>query len=63
MTTTTTARPSRGGRPPIGPQINVAIPPETVARVDAAARAVGVSRSEWIRQAIAERLERLSRAR
>ena len=52
MTTTTTARPSRGGRPPIGPQINVAISPKAVARVDAAARAVGISRSEWIRRAI-----------
>ena len=52
MTTTTTARPNRGGRPAIGPQINVAIPPEVVARVDAAARAAGISRSEWIRRAI-----------
>ena len=52
MTATDSARPSRGGRPAIGPQINVAIPPETVARVDAAARKAGISRSEWIRRAV-----------
>lgn len=53
MTTATTdARRNPGGRPPIGPQINVAISPEVVARVDTAARAAGVSRSEWIRRAI-----------
>ena len=61
MTATKQARPSRGGRPAIGPQVNIAMSPATVARVDTAARAAGVSRSEWIRQAIAERLERLSR--
>lgn len=47
-----TARPSRGGRPAIGPQINVAISGEMVARIDAAARAAGISRSEWIRRAV-----------
>ena len=52
MTTAKTARPSRGGRPPIGPQINVAVAPATVARIDAAARAAGISRSEWIRRAV-----------
>ena len=54
MTTTANAKARRnpGGRPVIGPQINVAIPPETVARVDTAARAAGISRSEWIRRAV-----------
>ena len=51
-----TARPSRGGRPAIGPQINVAISPEMVARIDDAARDAEVSRSEWIRRAIAAAL-------
>lgn len=53
----------RGGRPVVGGQVSVAVPPEVLARVDAAASLGGVSRPEWIRQAIAERLERLSRAR
>lgn len=52
MTTPSPARRNPGGRPAIGPQINVAIPPDTLARVDAAAAALGVSRSEWIRTAI-----------
>ena len=51
-TANTNARRNPGGRPAIGPQINVAISPEVVARVDAAARAAGISRSEWIRRAI-----------
>ena len=52
MATAETARRNPGGRPAIGPQINVAISPETVARVDAAARKAGINRSEWIRRAI-----------
>ena len=52
MTATKQARPSRGGRPAIGPQVNIAISPATVARIDAAARAAGISRSEWIRRAV-----------
>ena len=43
---------NQGGRPVIGPQINVAISPEMVARVDAAARKAGISRSAWIRRAV-----------
>ena len=50
--TTPTARRNPGGRPAIGPQVNIAIPPATLARVDVAARAAGISRSEWIRRAI-----------
>ena len=41
-----------GGRPPVGPQVNIAIQPDILARVDEAARAARVSRSEWIRRAI-----------
>ena len=52
MTATKTARPSRGGRPAIGPQVSVSLPPEVVDRVDAAARVAGVTRSEWIRRTI-----------
>ena len=52
MTATKQARPNRGGRPAIGPQVNIAMSPATVARVDTAARAAGVSRSEWIRRAV-----------
>ena len=50
--TTETARRNRGGRPPVGPQVNNAIQPDILARVDEAARAAHVSRSEWIRRAI-----------
>ena len=41
MTATDSARRNRGGRPPIGPQVNIAISPATVARIDAAARTTG----------------------
>lgn len=51
-----TARPSRGGRPAVGPQVSVALPPDVIARVDDAARDAEVSRSEWIRRAIAAAL-------
>lgn len=50
--TTETARRNRGGRPAVGPQVNIAIQPDILARVDEAARAAHVSRSEWIRRAI-----------
>ena len=50
--TTETARRNRGGRPPVVPQVNIAIQPDILARVDEAARAARVSRSEWIRRAI-----------
>ncbi|WP_372344679.1 CopG family transcriptional regulator [Streptomyces sp. KL116D] len=41
----------RGGRPAIGPAINVAYPEELLERVDAAAKADKVSRAEWLRRA------------
>lgn len=44
------------GRPRIGGQIKVAIPPDMLARIDGAAKAEGVDRSTWIRAAIAARL-------
>lgn len=40
------------GRPEIGPQIKVRLPEEVIARVDALATEAGVSRSEWVRQAV-----------
>lgn len=39
------------GRPVVGDQVNIAFPGELLAAVDAAARAAGVSRSEWVRRA------------
>ena len=55
--TATTARPSRGGRPAIGPQTTIAFPPDMLARVDAAAAGAGVSRAEWIRRAVVAALK------
>ena len=40
------------GRPAIGAQIKIAMDPDTVARVDAAATTEGISRAEWIRRAV-----------
>lgn len=42
--------PSAGGRPAIGPTINVAYPTELIARIDAAAKRDGVTRAEWLRR-------------
>ena len=39
------------GRPAVGDQVNIAFPADLLAAVDAAARASGVSRSEWVRRA------------
>lgn len=46
------AYPGRPGRPRVGAQVNIAIQPEVLARVDARAAAGGISRSEWIRRAV-----------
>ena len=46
------------GRPPIGRQVNFAMSPDMLADIDAAAERDGVSRSEWVRQAVAEKLRR-----
>ena len=56
MATAETARRNPGGRPAIGPQIAIAFPPDMLARVDDAALAAGISRSEWVRRAVAARL-------
>lgn len=49
--TATAPAPSRGGRPVVGPRVQVNFPPELLARVDAAAARSGVTRSEVIRRA------------
>ena len=46
------------GRPPIGRQVNFSMSPDMLADIDAAAERDGVSRSEWVRQAVAEKLRR-----
>ena len=46
------------GRPAIGRQANFAMSPDMLADIDAAAEQDGVSRSEWVRQAVAEKLRR-----
>lgn len=48
----------RGGRPAVGPQVNIAISPDMLAQVDAAASTAGVSRSEWVRRAVSNSLRR-----
>lgn len=47
----------KGGRPAIGPAFSVRLPPGLLARVDAAAAAEGVSRAEWIRRTLTERID------
>lgn len=44
------------GRPAVGSPIQIRIPAAMVEAIDRAAAAAGVTRSEWIRQACAERL-------
>ena len=44
------------GRPAIGAQVKIAIDPEMLAAVDVAAGSAGVTRSEWVRRAIAATL-------
>ena len=45
-------------RPYVGPAINLRLPPELLARLDAAAAAAGVTRAVLVRVLIAEGLER-----
>lgn len=45
-----------GGRPAIGDPIQIRIPADMLAAIDATAKAEGVTRSRWIRQALAARL-------
>ena len=44
------------GRPPVGPQVSIAMSPDMLARIDAAAARAGVSRAEWVRRACAAAL-------
>lgn len=41
---------SQGGRPPIGPTINVAYPREVLTRIEDSAAAEGISRAAWLRK-------------
>lgn len=52
------AGPAVGGRPKVGPAISVAYPEELLERIDAAAKAAGIRRAEWLRRAAAAELER-----
>lgn len=45
--------PSVGGRPKVGPPINVAFPSELLTRIDAAADRSALSRAAWLRQVAA----------
>ena len=45
------------GRPTVGPQVNIAMSPDMLARIDAAAARAGVSRSEWVRRACVAALD------
>ena len=44
------------GRPAIGDPIQIRIPADMLAAIDATAKSEGVTRSRWIRQALAARL-------
>lgn len=45
---------SPGGRPPIGPAINMRFPEDQLARIDELAELEGISRAEMIRRLIDE---------
>lgn len=47
---------AKAGRPAIGAPIQMRFPAETVAEIDAMAAAEGVTRSQWVRQAVSARL-------
>ena len=48
--------PSRPGRPAIGEPVQIRLPADMLADVDRLARAEGVTRSQWVRQALAARV-------
>ena len=56
MSTTTTHTTRGRGRPPIGPTVELRLPPEVLAHIDAWADAEGVTRAEAIRRLINESL-------
>lgn len=45
--------PSKGGRPKVGPEINIAYPEDLLKRIKAAADRSGLSRAAWLRQVAA----------
>ncbi|MFD3363577.1 hypothetical protein ACFWW5_10795 [Streptomyces albidoflavus] len=47
----------QGGRPPIGPTINVAYPQDLLNRIEAAAKRDGISRAKWLRRAAENALD------
>ena len=53
---TTAQSHKRPGRPAVGGTIQIRIPPDMLTELDATAEAEGVTRSAWIRQALAARL-------
>ena len=44
------------GRPPVGPRVNIRIPVEVIAALDAEAERLGVNRSELVRRILCEAL-------
>ncbi|WP_333757978.1 hypothetical protein [Streptomyces sp. ISBFB 2968] len=44
--------PNLGGRPMVGPKVETRISPETLEKVEAAAKAAGMSRAAWLRTTI-----------
>lgn len=54
---------TRGGRPPIGPAINMRFPEEVLAEIDARAEAEGVKRAEMIRRLVRTGLDAVGRKR
>lgn len=48
----------KGGRPAIGPKIPINFPAEQLAQVDELAREAGITRAAWIRQAVADAIQR-----
>ena len=48
--------PNHPGRPAIGEPVQIRLPGDLLAAVDRLARAEGVTRSQWVRQALAARV-------
>lgn len=48
----------KGGRPAIGPKVPINFPAEQLAQVDDLAREAGITRAAWIRQAVADAIQR-----
>lgn len=52
---------NRPGRPAIGEPVQIRLPAAMLADIERLARAEGVTRSAWIRQALAARIEAAKR--